>query len=495
MQKFMNKKKAILILAILSVMITPLLVINLQRQQELRGRAQNVASSNPVVDTRSNAGSGTRTATTISWNHTVNNPNEFLLVGVQNLSNMHSITYNGTNLIYLTQADSNVIYYMKNPPVGTYAIQMNFDDTSRIVAGAIAIKNVDTNNPFNTSDIVNHCTVLGENPVSVTVPNTNVSQLVIGVASPYGKQLTETAGMTREWLDSMIVGSDFDGMYGDSKLGEAGSTTLSWNNQTPFPRVCVTGIAINPSTTPTSTPTPNPTATPTPRPTATPTPIPTASPTSKPTATPTPIPTATPTPRPTATLTPTITPTPVPYSTDIALTVYQHGIWNSGDNTNPIDTNLSNKNPVHKTIKATIELFDSNNQLVVQGNGSLIYSSADGNFQGVINLSPNNFLTGKYYLKVKTDYHLRRRVPGVLTITAGQTNTVPPVSLITGDANNDNQLNILDYNLLLDCYSDLQAAPACDTNKKVATDFNDDSLVNQVDYNLFIREIATQPGE
>ncbi len=259
-------------------------------------------------------------------------------------------------------------------------------------------------------------------------------------------------------------------------------------------------LTITPTPKPTATPTPRPTATPTPRPTATP--IPTLTPTPKPSSTPTPKPTATPiptattTPKPTATTTPkpTATPNPTPANTYLDITVYQHGIWNSGDNSNP-DGTLSNKKPVHLTINADLELFDTNNQVIGKGNGPLTYDSTKGNYQGSIGIYPNTFPSDKYYLKVKTTTHLKRLVPGILTITAGQKNTVPDATLVTGDANNDNKLNILDYNLLLGCYSDLAAAVACDADKKVATDFNDDSLVNQVDYNLFLREIATQPGE
>jgi len=212
-------------------------------------------------------------------------------------------------------------------------------------------------------------------------------------------------------------------------------------------------------------------------------------------------PTSTPTTIPTNTPTPTSTPSGIL----LDLTIYQHGIWSSGDNTNP-DGSLSNKNPIHKTIEADLELYNTDNQLIGKGHGPLTYNgmiSLDtpinintyGNYKGIIGIYPNTFPSGQYYLKVKTNFHLKRLVPGILNITAGQKNTVPPATLVTGDANNDNKLNILDYNSLLDCYSDLSVAAACDPDKKIATDFNDDSFVNQFDYNLFLREIATQPGE
>ncbi len=192
---------------------------------------------------------------------------------------------------------------------------------------------------------------------------------------------------------------------------------------------------------------------------------------------------------------PTSNPSPTPATTSIDITVFQHGIGNSGDNTNPTATNLSNKDPQHKTIEANMELYNTNNQLIGQSHGSLTYDTNKGNFQGKADIYPNTFPTGKYYLKVKTDYHLQGQASDMLSITAEQNNTAPEITLFTGDSDNNNQLNILDYNRLLDCYSDLSKAVSCDADKKVSTDFNDDSSVNQVDYNLFIREIATQPEE
>lgn len=203
--------------------------------------------------------------------------------------------------------------------------------------------------------------------------------------------------------------------------------------------------------------------------------------------------TLTPSPKPSATPTPTVNPTPA--NTFMSVTIYHHGVWNSGDNTNPTQTDLSNKNPLHPTIDANLELFNTNNQLIGQGHGPLKYNSKDGNFQGVVGIYPNTFPSGNYYLKIKTNYHLKKLVTGILTIKAEQTNTIPAATLVAGDANDDNKLSILDYNILLDCYSDLTHAAACNADKKVTSDFNDDSFVNQIDYNLFLREIATQPGQ
>gem|GEM_PF-1105006 len=182
--------------------------------------------------------------------------------------------------------------------------------------------------------------------------------------------------------------------------------------------------------------------------------------------------------------------------TKLSVTVLLDGIGNRGDNTNPTATSLSNKNPVHKSKPATIELYNTSNQLVAKGTGNITYDGSLGQFAGSV-LAGGYLSDGNYYLKVKLDQYLRRQIPpGIQTIKVGQDNKMPPVSLVAGDITNDNKLNILDYNSLLDCYSDLSAAPNCsNSDKKLASDINDDSKVNQIDYNLFLREIATQPGE
>lgn len=254
-----------------------------------------------------------------------------------------------------------------------------------------------------------------------------------------------------------------------------------------------------PTPTPTYPPTPTPTRTPTPMPTYTPTPtyIPTPTPTYKPTPTPTYIPTPTPTYKPTAYPTQYPTAYPTQGLTSFTLTAFQHGIGNSGDNSNPSGSSLSNKDPKHKTVAAELQLFDVNNKMIGEGTGQVVYNEKDGNYSGVISITPNQFTTGKYTLKVKTDRHLRRLMPGIQTIVAGQHNdTLPAITLVAGDIDNNNALNILDYNALLDCYSDLATASNCEQpGKKEASDINDDGPVNQIDYNLFLREIATQPGE
>ena len=212
-------------------------------------------------------------------------------------------------------------------------------------------------------------------------------------------------------------------------------------------------------------------------------------------APPTPTPTATPQPTATPTPTSTPTPTPTPGLTRMALTVQLDGIGNRGDNTNPTDGSLSNKNPQHPTIGADIQVFTLDNQLIASGTGTITYNTTTGNYIGDVPIQ-RGFPGGQYTIKVKADTYLRKLVSGIQTIVENQDNTITTVSLVAGDVNNDNKLNILDYNSILDCYSDLTAATNCaSAEKSINSDLNDDGAVNQVDYNLFLRELSTQPGQ
>jgi hypothetical protein len=266
-------------------------------------------------------------------------------------------------------------------------------------------------------------------------------------------------------------------------------------------------ISIASPITPTTVLTLAPTATPTPLPTANPTAVLTAIPTTIPTNTlspsqpvtpsvevsptpaPSPIPTATPVP----TQIPLPTPTLAPATTYLTLTTFLHGIGNSGDNANPNTSTLSNKTPIRQQRNITAYVYNDQNQLTDTQAGTVTYDPANGNYSGSVNFA-NTLADGYYTVLVKEDTHLRKSVPGILHIIPQQNNILPSVTLVAGDINNDNVINILDYNILIGCYSDLLPAVSCTDNQKVISDLNDDASVNQVDYNLFLREVTVQNG-
>ena len=211
---------------------------------------------------------------------------------------------------------------------------------------------------------------------------------------------------------------------------------------------------------------------------------------------------------PTTSPVPTALPIPTIIGTALNFSLLLHGVGAAGDNPNPTGNSLSNKNPLHPQRVLNIQVFDTNNQSVANSSSPVTYDSTSGMFLGAVGL-PSSVKTGNYSVKIQTDRYLRRLVPGIQHIVAGQEVTVsPPVEMIAGDTNNDNVLNVLDYNALLDCgYGDLNPLPMNDPNAtfhsancQVHTpvedlDLNDDGIINSTDYNLFLRELSVQNGD
>jgi hypothetical protein len=254
------------------------------------------------------------------------------------------------------------------------------------------------------------------------------------------------------------------------------------------------GCAGSPTPTPIKTPTPTsggiggfPTAIPTAIPTSTPTPTPIP-------ATPTPVPTAIPTAVPTPII-PTSTPIPTaaitPGSTTLALNLGLQGIGKGGDSSNP--EAQGTLNPLHPQRSVSVQVYNSQNQLVADKAGTVTYDIESGLFNGQISLG-TSILTGSYTVKVKSDQYLRTLIPGIQTITSGSINTLASASLRSGDINGDNQINIVDYTILMGCYSDLLPATDCTGNNAALSDLTDDGHVNQIDYNFFLRQMSSVEG-
>jgi hypothetical protein len=251
---------------------------------------------------------------------------------------------------------------------------------------------------------------------------------------------------------------------------EIPSNAYSW--------VCYTTASVFPTITPVSTSKPTPTSSPAPTPT----------PTVKPTSSPTPMPTAIPT----IIASPTVPITIVPANTYLSFTLLLDGIGSGGDRSNP--NGHGNQNPNKRERTAVVELFNDQNQSVITKSILVQYDSAKGSFTGSADFG-TGIADGLYTVKVKTDQYLKATVPGIQTIKVGQVNQLALTVLITGDINGDNQMNILDYNILMNCYSDLLPPVNCDALKKGSADLTDDGQVNQYDYNLFLRELNNRGGD
>ena len=52
-----------------------------------------------------------------------------------------------------------------------------------------------------------------------------------------------------------------------------------------------------------------------------------------------------------------------------------------------------------------------------------------------------SFPSGNYNVKIKSGRHLRKLIPGIVNIVNLKDNAIPQTFLVTGDVNDDNQIN------------------------------------------------------
>jgi uncharacterized protein YegL len=212
------------------------------------------------------------------------------------------------------------------------------------------------------------------------------------------------------------------------------------------------------------------------------------------------------TPTPTVTPEPTTTPTPTPAAgnTVLSLIVGLDGIGTTGDNQNPEDKNCSNANdpincgsnktPGHETRDVTVEFLTTGNTPVSTFSGLIKFAPESGKFLGTVDLG-SNFTGGSYMIKIKSPGYLKKIYPSIQAITAGTTNSLPSIRLVTGNVNQDSSLDIMDYNILMSCSifsSDSNGACNQNPNYVIKSDLEDNSTIDQLDYNLLMREWVNQ---
>ena len=101
----------------------------------------------------------------------------------------------------------------------------------------------------------------------------------------------------------------------------------------------------------------------------------------------------------------------------------------------------------------------------------------------------DNLPQGKYQLLLKIDGSLRQSV-GIKDIYPNETVIIQEkkIKLVMGDVNNDNKLNILDYDLILSCFEDKIVTSFC-VNKD-SSDLNFDGINNGLDYDIFLKNLS-----
>lgn len=180
----------------------------------------------------------------------------------------------------------------------------------------------------------------------------------------------------------------------------------------------------------------------------------------------------------TPTLVPTIPPDYIqnPLDTQVFISAKVIGIGQGG-----------NLRPKLNTRKATVRIYSVDNKLKTTGYGFITYDGQNM-FRGVIHLGelPN----GKYYIKITAENMLQTTVQPIFQeLSSARLNYIPDVTLLQGDINSDNQVNIVDYNIALPCFQNKR----CEDYKLI--DFNDDNVANVIDYNILLQVFWEKIGD
>lgn len=150
-----------------------------------------------------------------------------------------------------------------------------------------------------------------------------------------------------------------------------------------------------------------------------------------------------------------------------------------------------NKNPRTTQKELIVEFFDTNDMAVATTSGQIVFDAPSNSFIGNV-ATGSDMATGNYTVKVHTTRYLKKRLPGIQTIT-GISITPSPITLTVGDANDDNKLDITDYNMLISCFGDKANTTSC--IDKDSVDFDDNNIIDGVDYNLFVRSLSIKEGD
>lgn len=179
-----------------------------------------------------------------------------------------------------------------------------------------------------------------------------------------------------------------------------------------------------------------------------------------------------------------------PNRTITSFSILLHGIGRGGDNANPQAFSFSNQDPIRKEREIAISAFDLDGNLISSAKTISAFNPQKGSYDGQIDLT--NLEDGKFYvIKIKIGGYLIKKYDQLFTPNPSA--ILPQISLVAGDLNNDNKLDILDYNLLSECQNN--TANQCSPGTMALSDLTDDGRVDIFDLNLFLRELTTTRGD
>ena len=202
----------------------------------INDRLNSGATTGIVPDSTSTYKSNSTTG--LTWLHTVgSDSNRLLLVGISFWSNpekiVNSVTYNGVSLVKSgsvwggSGGETVNIWYLVNPPTGTFNIIASFSGAVAPVGGATSWSGVNQTTPLGAFASAFSATTT--NPATVNIPSA-VGEIVQDTVS-YGKQTTTDhtvgSGQTQKWSDATSDGSLYASGAGSVEPG-ASTTTMSW---------------------------------------------------------------------------------------------------------------------------------------------------------------------------------------------------------------------------------------------------------------------------
>lgn len=146
-----------------------------------------------------------------------------------------------------------------------------------------------------------------------------------------------------------------------------------------------------------------------------------------------------------------------------------------------------NNNPNPNWDWVNVQVYNTSNIQVANIWNNNVYNSIPGAFVDFADLGPN-FPAGIYYARIRmnntlsqVDYGINI-VQGLETFVPLQTITVAGINAVrAGDIDNNNQLDILDYNDLISCFNN----KPCNFHNQA--DLNRDGSVTGVDYTIWLR--------
>lgn len=192
----------------------------------------------------SSQGNTVNVTTSLSWQHTVGNvANRILIVGVAirtPTSTVSSITYGGQSLVFAgaqTRANNarTEIWYLINPNIGTHTITVTTSSGTEMVGGAVSLSGADQAQDLSTQFAGNSDNSSTPN-VQITTPVDN-AWVVDALAYQRGgggggvANATAGAGQTTRWNQSTGSGNADVGGAGSTQgpLVPAGTVTMSWS--------------------------------------------------------------------------------------------------------------------------------------------------------------------------------------------------------------------------------------------------------------------------